>query len=135
MARKNVRVKIPVKKLDKLIKLGEDIKAKHVALGVNSPLDNAFVAELDGRTQDAKTKRKDAAAAAAKSQALNNQARVILGVDKGQTSNTGGTVLYLLTSARGMLLNKYRGTEESLSEFGFEVVISQSTPGRKKKKP
>jgi hypothetical protein len=37
MARKNVRVDIPVGNVDRTLKLGQDVQARHVALDAASP--------------------------------------------------------------------------------------------------
>ena len=46
MARKTVRVDIPTGSPDELIKLGQDILAKHQALGTSSPLDDDKMTRL-----------------------------------------------------------------------------------------
>jgi hypothetical protein len=59
------------------------------------------------------------------------QAINILGYGEGQTSLTEGTVYFFNCSIRDFLLNKFEGTEEQLSEWGFDVVISSARVGKK----
>lgn len=44
-----------------------------------------------------------------------------LGLAKGQTSKTRGTVLFLVASIRDILLGRFRGSERTLGEWGFVV--------------
>ena len=48
----------------------------------------------------------------------------IIGVEVGQSSQSTGTLYYYLTSIRDLLLVIYRGNEEQLSTWGFNVAVS-----------
>ena len=54
-----------------------------------------------------------------------------LGIARDQASTTEGTLLFYLSSIRDVLLGKYKGKEQSLGEWGFEV----NTTSHPKPKP
>ena len=62
------------------------------------------------------------------------QARQVLGIDVGQTIDTLGTTYSDVDLIKGRLLNKFKGTEEALSQYGFNVVISTAKAPTKKPK-
>lgn len=127
MSRKTIRVDIPIDKPDETIKLCEDINEKHIALGVNSPLTSFFdMAAFIAKALDAKQKRKDARIADGKSQSSYNQSATLCGIAKGQNKQTKGTLYVLVCSIRDFLQLKFRDNPEELSNWGFEVVITQS---------
>ena len=59
-------------------------------------------------------------------QATQNRDRA-LGKAKGQTTKTRGTALFLVASMRDILLGRYRGSERTLGEWGFEVNDATAT--------
>ena len=134
MARKDVKVKLPIKQLDVFIKLCERIKEKHEELGADSHLDDAVMTDLSAKLSTAKSKRELSKELRAQSEALMQESVNLIGRGKGQTSKTPGTLYYHLTGVRDKLLLHYRDIEESVSEFGFDVRIRQSSVGRKRKK-
>jgi hypothetical protein len=134
-----VRIDIPDDSPETLIDLAEDIIAKHEELTVlpsGSPLDG----ELDmvlykTDVTAAKLLLTNSKAAEAESQSKNNQAMVILGYGEAQTSLTPDTVYNFNTGIRDRLLKVYEGTEEQLSEWGFEVVLGSYLAGRRAATP
>lgn len=126
---------IPRYSPDKLIALNELIIERHEELGDDSPLKQLDMDWVKNNTQQAKELRSQAQMKHAKAEALNERARALLGIDKGQDSNTSGTIYYEDTRIRNLLLLVHKGIEEQLSTYGFNVVISLSKmPKRKKKK-
>lgn len=135
MPKKNIRVSFPVNSPAKLIKLNKDIIKKHEDLGDDSPLNEFDMASLKSKVEQAETLREEAARMHSEAEGKNQQARVLLGIDKGQDSFTEGTVYYIDVLIRNHLLGVYINHEESMSIFGFNVVIRMSKmPKRKKKK-
>ncbi|MCF8461511.1 MAG: hypothetical protein K9G46_12365 [Flavobacteriales bacterium] len=51
----------------------------------------------------------------------------MLGKKKDQNSTTEVTVLNFVTRSRDMLLGKYKGKEQHLGDFGFEVNQSSGS--------
>jgi hypothetical protein len=83
---------------------------------------------------EAQAKRDQALALYEEALGLMQESRRLFGYDKGQTINTPDTLYYLMKSMKMVLLVKHMGVEESLTSWGFNVVISSSNVGRKKKK-
>ena len=130
MAASNFRIEIPGNP-DDLIKLAKDLKAKHVALGVDSPIKGVkdidqFPAKLttaDTKNELSKQLKKDAEKA--------TQDRDLplghIGTLREQT------VRYWVTSARDVLLGLNKGNEQALGDWGF--TVDTSPPVKKAKKP
>jgi len=137
MARKTVRVPLPKGYPDKFIDLMKDIVEKHEELGASSPLNDPSVINMTDfkqKLEQADAMRKESIAHRAAAETKMNQAKHILGTDFGQTINTEGTLYYMLESIKMQLLNAHRGVEETLSTYGFDVVIGSASVGAKKKK-
>ena len=132
-ARRNIRVDMPTKP-QSMIELAEAIIEQHIALGVNSPLIPALIdmTAFEALTADARDLLGKWTTANEDAQTYHNQALVILGYAAGQSSDTENTLYYFLCIIRDRLLQKYQTIEESLSQWGFEVIISTATTGHKK---
>ena len=128
------KVEIPVHKPDELINSGGDVLKKHVQLGEKSPLNGLDMATFERNLNDAIAKRAEAKKLHDQAELLNQQAGLSLGTDSSQNTKTPGTVYSTLTSARDILLGTYKGQEKKLSEWGFDVVISD-VPQSTKTKP
>ena len=136
MARRTIRVEIPTGKPDDLIALAKNVRTKHVADGADSPLDTDMMTTLNTKTTSAETKNASAKQHDAQAQALRQDRDTSLGLADGQTADSPDTVLNLLTYTRDALLLKFRGNEEKLSEYGFNVVVgSAKSPTKKPKTP
>ena len=132
MARRDVSVEIPINNPDKLIALCDNVVKKHTALAKESPLKQSDVDEFTTLASDGKSLHKEANDLHRQGENKMEQSRIKLGIDKGQTSKTRGTAYFYITKFRDALLTEYKGEEEHLSEYGFNVVVSTSTPGKKK---
>lgn len=124
----NVRIDIPSGSPDDLIKLGTTINGKHVALGAESPLsagDN--MTKLKAKLDSAEAKRKQAKELHQEAEALNQKANLDLGIGKTQTSKTEDTLLFYISAVRDILQGLYRGREEEMSNWGFNVVSGGSS--------
>jgi hypothetical protein len=136
MAKKTVRVDIPSKSPDAMLDLGKKIVKKHKADGAASPLTGGDVdmALFEANVLKADTFRADAADLYAAAEKKMQEARKVLGIDVGQSINTLGTTYSDMDLIKGRLLNKNKGTEEALSLYGFNVVISTAKAPTKKTK-
>ena len=134
MPKVNIRVTLPRKSPIKLIHLNKRIIKRHEDLGAASPLNEFDMDDFKTKTQQAQDIREQAAKHAAQAQALNEQARILLGINIGQNSFTEGTLYNMLVIMRNRLLLVYRRVEESLSPFGFNVVIRKSKMPKNKKR-
>lgn len=137
MARKTIKIEIPVKKPDMFSKLLNKILSKHTDLGAASPLTgdpDIDMTEFATLLTEADKKRKQSEDLREQSQKLMEQANNIYGTGKGQTVNTEGTLYYAADLIKMALLKKFRNNEEALSEFGYDVVIGQAKSPTKKPK-
>lgn len=133
MARKTIRVEIPRTNPDTVLEMIAGILKKHKEMGNKSPLDKQVADALKHIYAKAEPIRKKAKEHEAKAQSNNDEARGLLGVNATQGSNTPGTGLYYLTQARDILLPKYKGNEEKLSEWAFDVVLGQAKSPKPRK--
>jgi len=132
MARKTVRVGFVRTNPDDLMVLMNRLIEKHTKLAAASPLKDVEVNAMKLLLESATLQRRDEKEAEAKAQALHNSVTMLLGIAKGQLSSSPGTGLYHLTGMRDTLLREYRGEEEKLSEWGFNVVTGiAKSPKRK----
>jgi hypothetical protein len=137
MPRKTVRVDIPVHQPDKYMTLVERVWKKHDDLGISSPLHNSTVVDMtdfEAKLNQAQEYRKQALEHYATAQKLMQESRVLMGLEDGQTINTKGTLYYMLDLVKRTLMTVHMGNEESLSEWGFNVVVRMANVGRKRKK-
>ncbi|MEP7169461.1 MAG: hypothetical protein ABI855_08850 [Bacteroidota bacterium] len=127
MSRKNVRVNMPVNMPAETIELCEGIIEKNTALGAASVLNAFFDMPAFGtKTVDAKALRKRAKKDEGESQSKYNQCAVKCGIAAGQNKQSTGTLYVMVLSIRDFLLLKFRATPESLSMYGYNVVVTQT---------
>lgn len=131
MARKNVRVDVPIGNVDLTVKLGETTSARHKALGANSPLTGQIdMAVFDALIVDIKAQRGPAISDARQKEAWNEQALTVIGIAAGQNLQTKKTVYWYITQVQKFMAFKFRGNEEQASLWGFDVVVGE-TNGRR----
>ena len=133
MARRTVRVDIPIFAPDKLITLCEKAIEKHTALEKNSPLKQSDMDLFSSQVAAGKSLHDQANKMHASAETIMEQARIKLGINEGQTVQTPGTAYFLITKIRDTLLAEHKGAEEALSEYGFNVVVGSVTPKGKAK--
>lgn len=122
--RRNVRVDIPRSSPEDLAALAKSIEDKHVADGANSPLNVLDMTTFSTKLSEAKTNIALSDKLHGDAEAKNQEARVIIGIEENQSTTTEGTLVFVLTQIRDFLLVKYKGIEENLNAWGFEVVVS-----------
>lgn len=88
MARKTVRVDVPINSPDALIKLAEDIIIQHAKPDAGSPLKPQKVEAMGVRATEAKTKRAKADALEAEASRLRNEADTLIGTAPAPTRST-----------------------------------------------
>lgn len=137
MARKTVRINVPVANIDGLLALAAAVQKKHSELKDKSPLkglEELDMAAFGENTEEAKTKREAGKDFERKAQEANGKAASLVGVAPGQTQDTKGTLLFGITQIRDFLAAINKGNEEALSGWGFDVVVGQAkAPVRKPK--
>lgn len=133
MPKKNVKVELPRHSPDNLIKLHKRIIDRHEELGNDSPLKSLDMDKFKVDTEKVEELREQAFLLHAEAQALNQKARLLLGVEKGQNIYTEDTLYNMDSQIRDLLLLVNRNIEEELSTYGFNVVIRKSKLPKKKK--
>jgi hypothetical protein len=134
MARRTHRIAVTRNSPDKLIKLSRLIYGKHIQEAGNSPLNIYKMDDFNNNVIGAEKMRQEAVALKKKSEALMQESRKLLGIEKGQTSHSKNTILNMIGKFRDLLLVLSDGKEESLGLWGFDVVIGTTQPFSKKKK-
>ena len=124
MPRKNIRVDIPIGSPLQMKTLIEAILARHAELAAESPLLDPLIdmAGFQAKFTIFDSKRDEAGDLDGFSQAATEEADIALGINEGQDSNTEGTIYFIMTAIIDRLLLFYKGKEEQLSTFGFNVV-------------
>lgn len=129
MPKSPLRITVPPSP-DKLIELAEAILLKHTDAGVNSPLKSLKISDFQARTAEAKTNNKLSKELYRKAERATEDRDVALGHDGTLQANT---VRFFVTSARDLLSGIYKGNEQALGDWGFEVDTSPR-PAKAKKK-
>lgn len=131
MARKNVRVDIPIGNVDLTVKLGETTSARHIALGASSPLSGQMdMAVFDALVANIKAARGPAISDAQQKEAWNEQALTVIGIAAGQNLQSKKTVYWHINQVQKFMAFKFKGNEEQASLWGFNVVVGE-TNGRR----
>lgn len=131
--RTDIGIEIPANRFNDFLTLCDSVVEQHESLGEASPLHHLDMKAFKEKTTKAKSILKEARKHHKKAQKFHMRSLVLIGTDKGQTSRTKGTLYYTLDVIRTILLKKFKGTEEDLEEWGFVVVISETTAGKKTK--
>ncbi len=122
MARINIS-----KNPDQLIQLAQSIVAKHTADGAGSLLAGLDMADLSAKTTTADTQNKAATKLYRDAETATQNRDLALGKD----GVIKGTVGYYVRSARDVLQGIYKGNEQKLGDWGFEVVAGPRVTAEK----
>lgn len=125
--RNNVRTIIPTKVAPFLI-LSKKAIEKHLADGINSPLNIVDMAEVETHYNLSLAVHILAEKSKSNRQIAVQNRNQLLGIDTNQNSKTQNTLNYYVRSIRDTLLGTYRGMEQTLCEWGFEVNASKGNP-------
>ena len=132
MTKRRIKVEIPIRQPEKLIELT-------TAICRRNDIDPVFNAEdidikaLYKNNLDAKTKRHKAKDYFEKAKILIQESNSLLGLAKGQTKATSGTGYSVILLIRDYLKSIYKGEEDKLLPWGFDVEIFQIRSLRKVK--
>ena len=134
MARRTVRVKLKPNNPEFLITLAEIIVKKHQETGENSPVKALKMEVLQEKVKKVLETREEAKELRNKSEKLMQESYTNLGISEGQSQDTPETVLNFIAHIRDTLLAIYKGKENVLKEWGFEVVVGEAKSPQKKPK-
>lgn len=136
MSKRITKLNLPRFKPEKYLELCTKVKNYNTTLGAASPfadgsiVDMAEFNNLLSRANDARQKALDLYAEA---EARMYESRQLMGFAKGQTSQTNGTLNYMLCKIKNLLLVLENENPEALSVWGFDVTIKTAKPRGKKK--
>lgn len=137
MSRKTVKVTVPISKPDEFTKLLKNIVKQHAKEGSKSPLKsqkNINMTTFKASAIKAEDLRDKAEKLRHESEKLMEQSRTLYGFAKGQTISTPGTLYNMVDDIKDTLLLAYKGNEEGLGEWGFDVSVgSAKSPSGKGK--
>ena len=119
------RVKIPKNKGD-AIKLAQAILKKHTADAAASPLAALNMSDMTAKTDSADTQNQLSEKLYRDAETATENTDLAVGSDY----TTPGTVNYYLASVRDLLLGIYKGNEQKLGDWGFEVDQSTSAQAK-----
>jgi hypothetical protein len=122
------RVKIPKNKAI-AITLVKAVLAKHQADGAASPLSSLNIADMTVKATTADTQNQLSEKLYRDAETATQNSDNALGSDY----TTPGTVNYYLAAARDILLGIYKGNEQKLGDWGFEVDQSTAAQAAKAK--
>ncbi|MBI4931585.1 MAG: hypothetical protein HY841_12520 [Bacteroidetes bacterium] len=138
MARRTVRIEVPINKPDAFSKLLNKILKQHETLGKDSPLENNPKIDMKKFKESLTTAdQKRAASEKLKGQSEDTmqEAKTIYGNGKGQDVETPGTLYNMEDEVKDILLHENKGNEEELSQWGYNVVVgSAKSPKPRQKK-
>lgn len=137
MPRKTIRIKVNIHKPDALLRMMKKMSAKNTEMGAKSPMKDKTIVDFtdyNKKLEQAIKLRNEAELLRAQSETKMQQARLLIGIEKSQNVNTSGTLLNMLQHAKQYLLVLYKGHEEMLGEWGFDVVVGQAKSYQKKAK-
>lgn len=137
MARRTVRISLYKDKPEKFVDLLKSVLKQHENMGAASPLNDPSIIDMvlyKQRLEQAVLLREESEELRALAEAKMNEANVLFGRAPGQNINTPNTLYNLLETIKMFLKTRHMGEEESLSPFGFNVVVGTAKyAGRKKK--
>ncbi len=124
---KTVRVEMHIDSPHHTLHLCDRIIEKNTADGVNSSLSPPIdMTAYAAKVTDAKAKRKDAEKKDETAQKKFQQVKLKCGLAENQNSETKDTIGWFVRQIKNLLLLVHDNNEEALSEYGFNVVITQT---------
>jgi len=114
------RIEIP-RTTEELVKLAKLILKRHKEDGKDSYLSRLPMDELSEILQESTDLVKEWDEIQRRSVLLSERLRTLAGIEKGQTTKTPHTLLFIITSARDVLLGHHKGHEKKLGLHGFKV--------------
>ncbi len=115
-----VQVVIP-RTADELINLTKSVMQKHYNDGNSSLLNSLSWDGVSNKLYEAEMKLEEARQINRDKEKATQARNIALGIDHGQSSKTPNTVKYIVRVVRDVLLGVYRGKEQILGDWGFEV--------------
>jgi len=126
MAKLNVRAELPIRTPNAVIKTAEDVYRQHISMGANSPLQSFDMVQFNEKLTNAKAHLEESKHLHAEGEVNTQDAYALIGIFRGQTVKTKGTLYNMLVLIRNQLLVAHHDEEEQISQYGFNVVVSRN---------
>ncbi|MCO5254472.1 MAG: hypothetical protein M9892_08930 [Bacteroidetes bacterium] len=117
---KNARIIIP-RKIEEFLILAANVLLKNDEVGVDSPLKVLDMEDMEAKLDYAVEKNSLGKQLALNRKTATQQRNLALGKQSGQKTYTPGTVLFYISGIRDFLLGQFRGEEQLLGDWGFDV--------------
>jgi hypothetical protein len=111
------RINIP-KNPEQFLALCKALTEKHASDGASSPLNGLDMADLAAKTAEADTQNKLSARLYREAEKATQDRDLLIGTDNA----VKGTLMMYARSVRDVLGGLYKGNEQKLGEWGFEVA-------------
>jgi len=112
------------RKVVEFLNLVANIIAKHTADGAESLLDKIDMTDVSTKYAFAQAKHLEGEQYSFNRELATQERNLALGIEPDQKSYTPGTVRYYVSSIRDFLMGLFRGNEQKLGDWGFEVNTS-----------
>ncbi|HRI29242.1 MAG TPA: hypothetical protein PK239_18985 [Chitinophagales bacterium] len=122
-------IPLPLKP-QQITELGNKIWQKHLADGAASPIPPILLNGFEPLLNQATTLVTQSAQMLKDAESATQTRNKLLGLGKGKTRRTEGTLLHVVVCVRNILLGYFRGQEKSLGLWGFTVITSRHTPAQ-----
>lgn len=133
MSRRIVRVDIPRRQPDRLIELAQKVVAQHESEGDKSPFAEERISRLRDTLTAAATHHNQAESLGALASGARHRRDEVLGIAGGQNLASPDTLLCQVIDARKQLEVHFRGHEQAMEAYGFNVVTGVARNPRPKK--
>jgi len=134
MAKRNIKITFGQGDRQRMIAVATKINNKNTELGEQSPLKSINMATFASIFDVSSTKNTQMEDFQLRYEQTKAEADFALGIAKGQTMATPDTLLFYLGLIRDQLMVTYKGREELIEDWGFEVTVTESK-GMKPREP
>jgi len=134
MAKRNIKITFGQGDRQRMIAVATKISNKNTELGEQSPLKSINMAAFATIFDVSSTKNTQMEDFQLRYEQTKAEADFALGIAKGQTMATPDTLLFYLGLIRDQLMVTYKGREELIADWGFEVTVTESK-GMKPREP
>jgi len=134
MAKRNIKITFGQGDRQRMIAVATKISNKNTELGEQSPLKSINMASFATIFDISSTKNTQMEDFQLRYEQTKAEADFALGIAKGQTMATPDTLLFYLGLIRDQLMVTYKGREELIEDWGFDVTVTESK-GMKPREP
>lgn len=134
MAKRNIKISFGLGDRKRMIAIATKISNKNTELGEQSPLKSINMSSFASIFDVSSQKNAQMEDLQLRYEQRKAETDLALGIAKGQTMATPDTLLFYLGLIRDQLMVTYKGREELIEDWGFEVTVTESK-GMKPREP